>query len=66
MIEEDEKYIMLIIEEDGTPSVEAFGYTDGSCIEATKNIEKALGTAGERKIKDDACDVDAGKVTVDG
>ena len=45
------KEIIVLIDKDGKPQIEAVGYTDGSCRSATEAIEKALGGVTERKMK---------------
>ena len=46
-----------VIDEAGVPTIEAHGYTDGTCRAATKEIEEALGIVEKRKIKSQTCDV---------
>lgn len=49
------KFVEFVIDEDGNVEIEANGYTDGSCRQATLDYEKALGVVTSRKIKDQAC-----------
>ena len=49
--------IEVVIDEDGNASVEAFGYKNGECRDATRAIEKALGSVSARKEKSDDCKV---------
>lgn len=45
------KYVDYVIDEDGNVEIEANGFTDGACREATKAFEDALGVVKERKMK---------------
>lgn len=45
------KQITVDIGPDGQIRIEAAGYAPGECLQATKAIEDALGTAGERTRK---------------
>lgn len=51
------KEIEITIDEEGNGSIEAFGFTDGSCKAATKELEEAFGTVQKRKMKDHKVDV---------
>lgn len=44
--------ITIEIDEDGNTKVEAHGYKDGACLEATKAFEEALGAVEDREMKD--------------
>ena len=46
-----EKAIEMTIDEEGGMTLEAEGYTDGSCRTATEAFEKALGSVGNRNMK---------------
>lgn len=44
--------IEVVINPDGSITIEAVGYTGGACVEATRALEAALGVqAGKRKLK---------------
>ena len=45
------KKIVITFDEQGGSSIEAFGFTGGECLKATKSIEEALGKAGKRTMK---------------
>lgn len=52
------KEVLVTIDEEGNTSIEALGYTDGTCRTVTEDIEKALGAVTNRKMKPGgACDV---------
>jgi hypothetical protein len=52
------KQIEVVIDEEGNTTIEAQGYTDGSCRTATDALEKALGSVETRQMKKGgACDV---------
>lgn len=51
------KYVDFVIGDDGNIEIEANGYTDGACRNATKDFEEALGTVANRKIKSRECEV---------
>lgn len=51
------KEIEITIDEQGGTSLEAFGFSDGACKAATKEIEEELGTIQKRKMKDHETDV---------
>jgi len=52
------KHIDIEIDPEGNTTIEAEGYTDGSCRTATEAIEKALGGVQNRTMKQGgACDV---------
>jgi len=54
----NKKYVDIEIDPQGNVTIEAEGYTDGSCRAATEAIEDALGQVGERKMKrGGACEV---------
>lgn len=55
------KKIEIKIDAAGEVKIEAIGYTDGSCLAATKAIEDALGVAGERVRKAEAYQVGTGE-----
>lgn len=52
------KRIEIVIDEEGNPVIEAFGYTGGECKQATAPFEEAAGTVVERKMKGTECAVD--------
>ncbi len=56
------KEIEITIDEDGSSSVEAFGYTDNTCKAATREIEEALGAVTSRKEKDHGVVTEKAKV----
>lgn len=45
------KTITILIAPDGTSTVETKGFTGKACLEATRDIEEALGRVRERKTK---------------
>lgn len=44
------KYIDFVIDDDGSVEIEAVGFTDNTCREATKSFEE-LGKVNSRKMK---------------
>lgn len=48
------KKIVVTFEADGESTVEAFGFSGGDCLAATKTIEEAIGKVGSRKMKSQA------------
>lgn len=55
------KEIIVKPDADGNISIEAFGYTDGECKKATKEIEEAIGEVNSRKMKTHEEVVEVGK-----
>jgi hypothetical protein len=49
-----EKKIVFSAEKDGSTSIEAFGFADGTCLKATQSIEEALGKVSAREKKPEA------------
>lgn len=47
------KKIVITFDNAGGSSIEAFGFSGGECLKATKSIEEALGKAGPRTMKTD-------------
>jgi hypothetical protein len=45
--------IVVTFDTVGNSSVEAFGFTGGACLLATKTIEEAIGKVGNRTRKSD-------------
>lgn len=45
------KKIVVTFDKKGGSKVEAFGFTGGACLAATKDIEEAIGKAEGRKMK---------------
>jgi hypothetical protein len=45
------KEIVVTIDQNGDTKIEAFGFTGGDCLRATKSIEEALGKVGKRTMK---------------
>ena len=43
--------IIVVVDASGDSKVEAFGFSGGDCLAATKSIEEALGKAGKRTMK---------------
>ena len=56
MATNNKREIVVTIDQDGNPSIEAFGFTNGACRKETAEIEEALGTVTKRKVKDPHCD----------
>lgn len=50
-----EKHLIVTITSEGETKVEAFGYTDGKCRDATRDFENDLGTWTHRDVKSEAC-----------
>jgi hypothetical protein len=48
------KKIVYTIDEDGTVTVDAQGFADGECLEATHAVEAAIGQVASRKLKNPA------------
>lgn len=46
-----EKRVEITITSDGDTAVEAFGYTDGRCRDATRDFENDLGQWTHRDVK---------------
>jgi len=55
------KEILVKTDKDGNVSIEAFGFADGECKKATKEIENALGVVSSRKMKDPHVEETVGK-----
>jgi hypothetical protein len=51
------KRIEIVVDAEGNPTIEAFGYTGGECKQATAPFEEAAGTVIERKMKGSECAV---------
>lgn len=45
------KKIVVTFDIHGDSKVEAFGFTGGACLAATKSIEEAIGKASKRTMK---------------
>ena len=45
------KKIVITFDDKGGSNIEAFGFTGGECLKATKSIEEALGKVGGRTMK---------------
>ena len=45
------KKIVIVFDKNGGSKIEAFGFTGGDCLRATKDIEEAIGKAEGRKMK---------------
>lgn len=45
------KKIVMTFDKKGETKIEAFGFTGGACLAATKSIEDALGGVENRKMK---------------
>lgn len=43
------KSIIVTISAEGEAEIEAHGFSDGACLEATKDLEQALGVVSDRK-----------------
>jgi len=52
------KRIEITIDEDGNPTIEAFGYSGGECRLATEPFEQAAGSVKDRKTKSSECVVE--------
>lgn len=48
------KKIVVTFDKKGGSKIEAFGFTGGACLAATKDIEEAIGKAEGRKMKTSA------------
>lgn len=48
------KKIVVTFDKKGGSKIEAFGFTGGACLAATKDIEEAIGKAESRKMKTSA------------
>jgi hypothetical protein len=48
------KKLVITFETDGNNTIEAFGFTGGECLKATKSLEEALGKVGSRTMKSEA------------
>lgn len=57
------KRIEITFDEQGNPTVEAFGYTGGECKQATAPFESAAGKVLERKMKGTECAVEVSTST---
>ncbi len=55
------KEIVVKTDKDGNVSIEAFGFSDGECKKATKEIEEAVGGVQSRKMKDPHVEEKVGK-----
>lgn len=51
------KRIEIVFDEEGNPTIEAFGFTGGECKQATAPFEEAAGTVIDRKMKGTECAV---------
>ncbi len=49
-----EKMITIDVDKKGGSKIEAHGFSDGSCLKATKSLEEALGAVQERELKPEA------------
>lgn len=54
------KRIEITFDNEGNPTIEAFGYQGGECKEATKPFEDAAGKVIDRRLKGGDCAVDVG------
>jgi hypothetical protein len=54
------KTIEITISPEGAVSIKTSGFTGGSCRDATRDLERALGVAGRESRKDSSGAVDAG------
>jgi hypothetical protein len=54
------KRIEITFDNEGNPTIEAFGFTGGECKQATKPFEDAAGKVVERKMKGTECSVEVG------
>lgn len=48
--------IVITFDDKGGSNIEAFGFTGGECLKATKSIEEALGKVGPRTMKSGGSD----------
>lgn len=51
------KKIVIVFDKKGQSTIEAFGFSGGECLKATKDIEEAIGKAEGRKMKSGSGDV---------
>lgn len=49
-----EKMITVDVDKKGGSKIEAHGFSDSTCLKATKSIEEALGAVQERGLKPEA------------
>lgn len=49
-----EKYIDVIVDDNGKVTIEAHGFTGGACLKETAALEKALGKVTKRSMKAEA------------
>ena len=54
------KTIEITVSPEGATSIKTSGFTGGSCRDATRDLERALGVAGRESRKDSSGAVDAG------
>jgi len=59
------KKIVITFEQNGNSSIEAFGFSGGDCLAATKSFEEALGKLGSRKMKAGGDDSATSRAKVD-
>lgn len=52
-----ERYIDVVVDDDGKVTIEAHGFTGGACLKETAEIEKALGKVTKRTMKAESRDV---------
>ena len=45
------KKIVITFDSQGGSTMEAFGFSGGECLKATKSLEEALGKVGNRTMK---------------
>jgi hypothetical protein len=53
------KKIVVTFDKRGGSKIEAFGFTGSGCLQATKDIEEAIGKAENRKMKSGGDTVEA-------
>jgi len=46
----NEKRIEITVSPEGTTSIKTLGFTGGSCRDATRDLERALGLAGKESL----------------
>jgi len=54
------KRIEITFDDEGNPTIEAFGFQGGECKLATQPFEDAAGKVVERKLKNGDCAVEVG------
>lgn len=49
-----EKKIIITVDKHGGTKIEAEGFSDSTCLKATKSVEEALGVVSDQKLKPEA------------